>query len=162
MTDPRPHPIGPIDHVAVVVRSIEESLPAYQRLFGYVASGPLIDLPAFRSHPFVMVTLSGFLSNFLWALSVFVATVWLQDVKDLSPLESGLAFLAMSAGVAFAGAAGRVRDPRLLGRGGRHVRRHVRRARSNRCEASRARRQRDAVGEFARCRRSPAPGADRR
>ena len=50
-----------------------------------------------------MVTLSGCLSNFLWALSVFVATVWLQDVKDLSPLESGLAFLAMSAGVAFAG-----------------------------------------------------------
>ncbi len=64
---------------------------------------PLVDLPTFRSHPFVMVTLSGFLSNFLWALSVFVATVWLQDVKDLSPLESGLAFLAMSAGVAIAG-----------------------------------------------------------
>jgi EmrB/QacA subfamily drug resistance transporter len=64
---------------------------------------PLVDLPTFRSHAFVMVTLSGFLSNFLWALSVFVATLWLQDVKDLSPLESGLAFLAMSAGVAFAG-----------------------------------------------------------
>jgi EmrB/QacA subfamily drug resistance transporter len=64
---------------------------------------PLVDLPTFRSHPFVMVTLSGCLSNFLWALSVFVATVWLQDVKDLSPLESGLAFLAMSAGVAAGG-----------------------------------------------------------
>jgi MFS family permease len=50
-----------------------------------------------------MVTVSGLLSNFLWALSVFVATLWLQDVKDLSPLESGLAFLAMSAGVAVAG-----------------------------------------------------------
>jgi methylmalonyl-CoA epimerase len=46
MTDPRPQPIGPIDHVAVVVRSIEDSLRAYERLFGYVASGPLIDLPA--------------------------------------------------------------------------------------------------------------------
>lgn len=64
---------------------------------------PLVDLPTFRSHPFVMVTASGFLSNFLWALSVFVATVWLQDVKGFSPLESGLAFLAMSAGVAVAG-----------------------------------------------------------
>ena len=64
---------------------------------------PLVDLPTFRSHPFVMVTLSGLLSNFLWALSVFVATVWLQDVKDLSPLEAGLAFLAMSAGVAAGG-----------------------------------------------------------
>jgi EmrB/QacA subfamily drug resistance transporter len=64
---------------------------------------PLVDLPTFRSHPFVMVTASGVLSNFLWALSVFVATVWLQDVKGLSPLEAGLAFLGMSAGVAVAG-----------------------------------------------------------
>lgn len=64
---------------------------------------PLVDLPTFRSHAFVMVTASGFLSNFLWALSVFVATVWLQDVKDLSPLESGLSFLSMSAGVALGG-----------------------------------------------------------
>jgi EmrB/QacA subfamily drug resistance transporter len=64
---------------------------------------PLVDLPTFRSHPFVMVVASGFLSNFLWALSVFVATVWLQDIKDFSPLESGLAFLSMSAGVAIAG-----------------------------------------------------------
>ena len=64
---------------------------------------PLVDLPTFRSPAFAMVTLSGFMSNFLWALSVFVATVWLQDVKGLSPLESGLAFLAMSAGVAAAG-----------------------------------------------------------
>jgi methylmalonyl-CoA epimerase len=46
MTDPRPQPIGPIDHVAVVVRSIDDSLPTYERLFGYVVSGPLIELPA--------------------------------------------------------------------------------------------------------------------
>ena len=72
-------------------------------LFERRVASPLVDLPTFKSHAFVMVTLSGFLSNFLWALSVFVATLWLQDVKDLSPLESGLAFLAMSAGVAFAG-----------------------------------------------------------
>ena len=72
-------------------------------LFERHVESPLVDLPTFKSHAFVLVTLSGFLSNFLWALSVFVATLWLQDVKDLSPLESGLAFLAMSAGVAFAG-----------------------------------------------------------
>ncbi len=40
-------------------------------------ANPLIDLPTFRSPAFVMVTLSGCLSNFLWALSVFVATLWL-------------------------------------------------------------------------------------
>jgi len=64
---------------------------------------PLIDLPAFRRPAFVMVAASGCLSNFLWALSVFVATLWLQQVKGLSPLEAGAAFLAMSAGVAGAG-----------------------------------------------------------
>ena len=66
-------------------------------------TNPLIDLPTFRRPAFVMVTLSGCLSNFVWGLSVFVATIWLQQVEGLSPLESGLAFLAMSAGVAVAG-----------------------------------------------------------
>ena len=59
-------------------------------------------------------------------------------------------------------AAGRVGDPRLLGRRGRDVPRHVRRARSNRCAASRARRQRHAIGEFDRGRCSPAPCPARR
>jgi EmrB/QacA subfamily drug resistance transporter len=66
-------------------------------------ANPLIDLPTFRRPAFVMVAASGCLSNFLWALAVFVATLWLQQVKDLSPLEAGAAFLAMSAGVAGAG-----------------------------------------------------------
>ena len=95
-------------------------------------ANPLIDLPTFRSPAFVMVTLSGCLSNFLWGLSVFVATLWLQEVKDLSPLESGLAFLAMSAGVAVAGPAlgppGQAlrRGPADGGRVGRRRRRRVR------------------------------------
>ena len=88
--------------LAVCLAAFAVLLVAFVLLERRVES-PLVDLPTFRSSAFVMVTLSGFLSNFLWALSVFVATVWLQDVKDLSPLESGLAFLAMSAGVAFAG-----------------------------------------------------------
>jgi EmrB/QacA subfamily drug resistance transporter len=88
--------------LAVCIAAVVVLLAVFVWLERRVES-PLVDLPTFRSHPFVMVTLSGFLSNFLWALSVFVATVWLQDVKDLSPLESGLSFLAMSAGVALAG-----------------------------------------------------------
>jgi MFS family permease len=64
---------------------------------------PLVDLPTFRSPAFVMVTVSGVLSNFLWALSVFVATVWLQDVKGFSPLESGLSFLRCRPGWRSAG-----------------------------------------------------------
>ncbi len=40
--------IGPIDHVAVVVRSIEESLPRYAELFG-LRPGRIYELPAQRS-----------------------------------------------------------------------------------------------------------------
>lgn len=39
MTTPRPS-VGPIDHVAVVVRSIDESLLRYEALFGLVPTEP--------------------------------------------------------------------------------------------------------------------------
>ncbi len=45
MTDRR-GPIGSIDHVAIVVRSIEASLPRYQALFGLEPEGEAIDLAA--------------------------------------------------------------------------------------------------------------------
>jgi methylmalonyl-CoA epimerase len=38
--------IGSIHHVAVVVRSIEESLPRYVRLFGWMADGAPFDFPS--------------------------------------------------------------------------------------------------------------------
>lgn len=34
--------IGPIDHVGIVVRSIDEALPRYRALFGLVPAGPVI------------------------------------------------------------------------------------------------------------------------
>ena len=37
--------LGPIDHVAVVVRSIDESAPRYRELFGLEPSGSPIELP---------------------------------------------------------------------------------------------------------------------
>ena len=37
--------LGPIDHVAVVVRSIEESVPRYRELFGLEPAGSPIELP---------------------------------------------------------------------------------------------------------------------
>jgi methylmalonyl-CoA/ethylmalonyl-CoA epimerase len=40
--------IGQIDHVAIVVRSIDESLPRYAVLFGLRPAGPIHDLPAQR------------------------------------------------------------------------------------------------------------------
>ncbi|MDQ3879650.1 MAG: VOC family protein [Chloroflexota bacterium] len=41
--------LGPIDHVAVVVRSIDAALPAYRDLFGLEPTGPVIELPAQRA-----------------------------------------------------------------------------------------------------------------
>lgn len=38
--------IGPIHHVAVVVRSIDESLPRYRRLFGWPPDAPPFDFPS--------------------------------------------------------------------------------------------------------------------
>jgi methylmalonyl-CoA/ethylmalonyl-CoA epimerase len=40
--------IGQIDHIAVVVRSIDESLPRYAALFGLQPLGPVQDLPGQR------------------------------------------------------------------------------------------------------------------
>jgi methylmalonyl-CoA/ethylmalonyl-CoA epimerase len=48
MTAPHHEPIGPIDHVAVVVRSIEDALPRYAELFGLRPGGPIRELPAQR------------------------------------------------------------------------------------------------------------------
>lgn len=48
MTDPS-GPIGAVDHVAIVVRSIEASLPRYGALFGLEAEGDVIELAAQRA-----------------------------------------------------------------------------------------------------------------
>ncbi|MFN2483760.1 MAG: VOC family protein [Candidatus Limnocylindria bacterium] len=53
---PRRRSLGPIDHVAIVVRSIEEALPRYRELFGLAPSGGIIELPAQRSRVCFMPT----------------------------------------------------------------------------------------------------------
>ena len=40
--------VGAIHHVAVVVRSIDESLPRYERLFGWLPEGEPFDFPPQR------------------------------------------------------------------------------------------------------------------
>ncbi len=52
----REGPIGPIDHVAVVVRSIEASLERYAALFGLRPDGPAIELPAQRARVIFLPT----------------------------------------------------------------------------------------------------------
>jgi EmrB/QacA subfamily drug resistance transporter len=65
-------------------------------------SEPLIDLRFFRSPPFsganaISVVMSASLGGFL-----FLGTLYLQDIRDLSPLHAGLMIIPMAAGQAVA------------------------------------------------------------
>jgi len=59
---------------------------------------PLVDLALFRNRPFVVVTLAGSLSNVVYCFVAVFSALYLQQARGLSPLESGVVFLALSAG----------------------------------------------------------------
>ncbi|MER5468211.1 MFS transporter [Streptomyces sp. NPDC002685] len=59
---------------------------------------PLIDLSLLHNKPFVTVTAAGTVSNVVYCLIAVLAALDLQQARGLSPLESGLVFLALSAG----------------------------------------------------------------
>ncbi|MFJ7965332.1 MFS transporter [Streptomyces sp. NPDC096324] len=63
------------------------------------AAEPLIDLSLLRNRPFVTVTAAGTVSNIVYCLVAVLAALYLQQARGLSPLESGVVFLALSAGV---------------------------------------------------------------
>ncbi|MFE2270818.1 MFS transporter [Streptomyces lavendulae] len=83
---------------------------------------PLLDLELLHNGPFVAVTLAGSLSNVVYCLVAVFSALYLQQARGLSPLDSGLIFLALSVG---AGAASywsghlalRVRPERLMAAG---------------------------------------------
>ncbi|HXY91528.1 MAG TPA: MFS transporter [Acidimicrobiia bacterium] len=64
---------------------------------------PLVDLGLFRNRSFVVVMLSGWVANSGFIIAIFSATVFLQQVRGLSPGEAGVVFLAPSVALAFAG-----------------------------------------------------------
>ncbi|MGW5467918.1 MFS transporter [Streptomyces chartreusis] len=70
------------------------------------ARHPLIDLGLFRNTPYVLVTGTGTVTNMGYAVTVFVSTLYLQQVRGLSPLEAGVVFLAPAALVALSGPLG--------------------------------------------------------
>lgn len=76
-----------------------------------LARHPLIDLRLFRDIPYVLVTGMGTLTNMGYAVTVFLATLYLQGVRGLSPLLAGTVFLAPALLVALSGPLGA-----LLGR----------------------------------------------
>ncbi|MER6999035.1 MFS transporter [Streptomyces sp. NPDC000410] len=70
------------------------------------ARHPLVDLRLFRNVPFDLVTGMGTVANMGYAVTVFVATLYLQDVRGLSPLTAGVVFLAPAVLVALSGPLG--------------------------------------------------------
>ncbi|MEQ7125876.1 MFS transporter [Actinopolymorpha sp. B11F2] len=64
---------------------------------------PLIDMGLFRNIAFVLVTAVGTMANVAYAGTVFLATLYLQDVRGLGPLTAGLVFLGLSVATGFAG-----------------------------------------------------------
>ena len=59
---------------------------------------PLIDLALFRNRAFDAVVLAGSLSNVVFCLVAVFSALYLQQARGLSPFNSGLVFLALSAG----------------------------------------------------------------
>jgi EmrB/QacA subfamily drug resistance transporter len=64
---------------------------------------PLIDLSLLRNARFTVLVIAGTIANIAYVVTVFLSTMNLQQVRGLSPLAAGLAFLGPSAGAALGG-----------------------------------------------------------
>jgi len=64
---------------------------------------PLVDLSLFRNRPYVAVTLAGMVANIAFCVTTFASTLYLQEVRGLSPLLAGVVFLAPALCLALAG-----------------------------------------------------------
>jgi len=62
------------------------------------ARSPLISLSLFRNRAFDAVVIAGSLSNLVFCLVAVFSAFYLQQVRGMSPFNSGLVFLALSAG----------------------------------------------------------------
>jgi EmrB/QacA subfamily drug resistance transporter len=65
---------------------------------------PLVDLSLARNPRFTILVIAGTISNIAYGVTIFLSTVYLQQVRGLDPLTAGLAFLGPSAGAALGGA----------------------------------------------------------
>jgi EmrB/QacA subfamily drug resistance transporter len=70
-------------------------------LFVWIESrsrSPLVDLALFRNRAFNAVVLAGSLSNVVFCFVAVFSAMYLQAARGMSPFDSGLVFLALSAG----------------------------------------------------------------
>ncbi|MDT5209142.1 MAG: hypothetical protein QOF67_1557 [Mycobacterium sp.] len=65
---------------------------------------PLVDLSLLRNPRFSILVTAGTISNIAYGVTIFLSTMYLQQVRGLGPLMAGLAFLGPSAGAALGGA----------------------------------------------------------
>ena len=65
---------------------------------------PLVDLALTKNPRFTILVIAGTISNIAYAVTIFLSTVYLQQVRGLDALMAGLAFLGPSAGAALGGA----------------------------------------------------------
>ena len=71
-----------------------------------VVQHPLVDLRLLHNLPYVLVAATGAVGNVLYAVTVFVESLYLQNVRGLSPLAAGALFLAPALMVALSGPLG--------------------------------------------------------
>ena len=64
---------------------------------------PLLDLSLFRNTRFTLLVVAGTIANIAYAVSIYLSTLNLQQVRGLDPLMAGLVFLGPSIGAALGG-----------------------------------------------------------
>jgi EmrB/QacA subfamily drug resistance transporter len=64
---------------------------------------PLVDLSLVRNPRFTVLVIAGTIANIAYGVTIFLSTMYLQQVRGLDPLTAGLAFLGPSAGAALGG-----------------------------------------------------------
>lgn len=66
---------------------------------------PLVELSLVRNARFSILVIAGTVANIAYGVTIFLSTIYLQQVRELDPLMAGLAFLGPSAGAALGGVA---------------------------------------------------------
>ena len=64
---------------------------------------PLLDMSLFRNARFSILVVAGTVANIAYAVTIYLSTLNLQEVRGLDPLMAGLAFLGPSIGAALGG-----------------------------------------------------------
>ena len=64
---------------------------------------PLVDLSLLRIPRFAVLVIAGTVANVAYGVTIFLSTMYLQQVRGLDPLTAGLAFLGPSVGAALGG-----------------------------------------------------------